>query len=406
MRCLFVHSAHCSCRPSRILAAAVLVVTLVHGSVAATAAENEKDDWSKSFDPKTVASGIPVGESGDLALVVVAAGPVSLSVEAAASALEQALRASGRPKLVMDDAGLGSMESLDDAAIVARCSYLPITHVAVVRIFPGQPGQPTQAVVTFYAKAGGEAVAAVAAPAGGTAVPTNTAAIGSGVSASTVEAVLEARRGRRQRPPRQVTPATAVDSEAARQQFERRYVVFGRPQDGEEPFLGKQRTSLGGAEFYNAVGRPDLAARFSSRQRVRNLFGTGALIAGGVGLFALVIGASADCSYEDVECGVGSVFSVVMGLELLAVGVAGGVVVSLVQAHPVPSSTRIQIADDHNRRLRRQLGLPEETDTIDRTNNSAGSTGSAAASGSSVGLAIIQPVVVPGGGGLVLSGVF
>jgi hypothetical protein len=36
----------------------------------------------------------------------------------------------------MNAAGLGTVEALDDAAIVARCAALPVGTIAVVRVFP------------------------------------------------------------------------------------------------------------------------------------------------------------------------------------------------------------------------------------------------------------------------------
>ncbi|MFH0900293.1 MAG: hypothetical protein V2A73_06665 [Pseudomonadota bacterium] len=436
MRCLFVHSARFSCRPSRILAAAVLVVTLVHGSVAATAAENEKDDWSKSFDPKTVASGIPVGESSDLALVVVAAGPVSLSVEAAASALEQALRASGRPKLVMDDAGLGSMESLDDAAIVARCSYLPITHVAVVRVFPGQPGQATQAVVTFYAKAG-EAVTALAVAEGGAVASTPATGAGTGVPASTLDAVSAVLKARRPgfKPP---------DGATAKAHYEHGYVGFGEQEvngvgQADVPYRGKQRAPLPGIAFYEAIGRSDLAAIYRSQQTTRRLLGVGAVIGAAWGGVFFLLALAQQCDdgwyYESSkQCEARRDELQVLGGTGLVIGALAGLSAAATDPNPVSASERRLLAQKHNRMLRERLGLPAEDAVAGRagkkgaasTASAPGSTavgsgsgtnssdgGSDSGSSSSGGLGdgtgvrlSAEVIVLPGGGGLVISGVF
>ncbi|MFH0901416.1 MAG: hypothetical protein V2A73_12380 [Pseudomonadota bacterium] len=202
---------------SRIALVFVVAVTLTGLSARTLAAE--KDDWSRSFDPKTAVNDIPAGE---LAIIVVAAGPSSTSVSAAAAALAQALRASERTKLVMDDASIGSVESLDDPAIVAKCRRLPVTHVAVVRTFAGKPGQPSQAVVTFYDKAG-ETVAALAVTAGsGTPAPASTAGASSGVSASTMDAVSQVVK---------VQEKSAAD---ARQEYEQRYVGFSERVNHDE----------------------------------------------------------------------------------------------------------------------------------------------------------------------------
>src|SRR5262249_10265501 len=88
--------------------------------------------WENSFPPSSVASyfhGLHVS------LIVVGAGG---DARDAVDAFTSAARASRRFELVMTGDGLGDVSKLDDATIVSRCGKLPVNHVAIVRVFPGQ----------------------------------------------------------------------------------------------------------------------------------------------------------------------------------------------------------------------------------------------------------------------------
>jgi hypothetical protein len=107
--------------------------------------------WAASFTPERLAPLVPAGRAR---LLVVAAGPVETGVDAAAEALESALLRTGRTGRVMRRGARSDASALDDAAQVRRASSLRVSHVAVVRVFPGRPDEPPTAVVSLYTREG------------------------------------------------------------------------------------------------------------------------------------------------------------------------------------------------------------------------------------------------------------
>jgi hypothetical protein len=164
------------------LALIVLSLALLHPALALADAANP---WQTTMAPPAVSSYLAKGQR----VMVVAAGPASPALSAATTALTAALRDAGELGLVMTADQLGDVGSLDDGAIVTRASAAPIDRIAVVRVFPGGKGQPTKVVVTIYGKKG-KAVAAFAGTEGQAIAPNpDHAGVGDGVTTDATGAV-------------------------------------------------------------------------------------------------------------------------------------------------------------------------------------------------------------------------
>ncbi|MBK9368044.1 MAG: hypothetical protein IPN01_17295 [Deltaproteobacteria bacterium] len=208
-------------------------------------------DWTKTLPPDAV-QGYVVGQGQRI--VVVAAGGEAVDREAATASLITSLRGGPAVSLVMDDASLGDVSALDDAAIVQKAKNLPVDQVHVVRVFPAGGGAMS-VVVTMYDKQGAVLggfnadTAAPLKPAGGGAQ--------SGVSAVTAAAVST------------TNLKTGADLEASMKEFKEKFiwveqVKFANTQTGgvyDQYTLkrGEYGETLLVEDFFTIVGREDLA---------------------------------------------------------------------------------------------------------------------------------------------------
>jgi hypothetical protein len=242
---------------------AVLAVTAAAGPLRAAPAA----DWSAAFAPAAVAANLP---SGVNSYIVVGAGPVSPDLHGAATAMEGALRKSGRAGLVMNAAGLGSVEALDDAAIVGRCAALPVAWIAVVRVFAGPSEAQPQVVVTLYDKKA-QVRSAFSGSAGPPAANTAAPAEGLGVSPAAVAGVSD------------VVRATGGDGNAGREKYDREFLSMIDNGDSVLAFQGKYRRPVELPEFYRLIGRADLAESYEGKRNLKWLLGVGGLATLGIG---------------------------------------------------------------------------------------------------------------------------
>jgi len=246
-------------------------------------------DWSAPFDPAAVAANLPAGK-GDY--IVVGAGPATPVLRSATDALENGLRKGGRAGLVMNAAGLGTVEALDDAAIVARCAALPVGTIAVVRVFPGSDDDRPQAVVTLYDKKGkvkGAFSAAAGQPAGGKATEP---AEGTGVSAAAVAGVSD------------VVRASGADTGAAQERYDRESLSVIASDSYIAASQGKYHRALEVPEFYRILGRNDLASAYEERRTFKIVLGVGGLAGFGAGI-AMAINDPSDAAVVVCSAGLG-----------------------------------------------------------------------------------------------------
>jgi hypothetical protein len=339
-----------SARNSSQLSTALLAAVLLSAGSALGA------DWSQSFT--SAASGTYLEGTGQKVLVASAGEPADEAQEAA-RALEAALRGSGRAQLVMGSAGLGSLAQDSDAQVLQKAKALPVDTIAIVRVFPGAPGAPSTAVVTFYDTAG-KALSALSAVAG---TPVS-ARPGSGAAQAVPSSALQA------------VEAVGKSAEDAQAQYDKRHVWFEEGafvgvQSGRvvarftDAYQGKNRTPLEGARFYEVVGRQDLAEAYRSR-RAKHY---GLLVGGGAaalaGTAAVFAGATGKCQREDArtfECLQRDTSLLVPGAVLAGAGtVAMLVSIAYVEFHPVKPPERRDLAEEYNKKLKGELGLARAT---------------------------------------------
>ena len=339
----------------RALAAALVALVALAGRAAAA-----PPDWRSTFTVEASATYLHGQRPG----LLVAAGPTS---RAAADALAEALRKSGRTRIVMDAAALGDIGALDDKAIVQRAAPFPVDHVVVVRVFPGDNFDT--AVVTMYDREGG-VIAGFTAEQGVPLASHGGADAGQGVSEETANAVSHVLH------PNGV-PAAAHKLSPEEEQFLDSHLGFERnafvANSWGAPVVGRYGRHVDVEEFYRIAEHAELADLHAKRRRSR----AGLVAAGVIGLLAggtmtLVGGlwgySSPFCNEQNAAGTCldashppnGAVLGV--GIGLVAVGV--GALVWRGFIDPTVSSERDcwQMAREHNVKLRRSLRLPDAHD--------------------------------------------
>jgi hypothetical protein len=143
------------------------------------------------------------------------------------------------------------------------------------------------------------------------------------------------------------------------------------------PYLGKYKRPLVGADFYRAVGRPDLVKQYEDRAALK----TGLLVGGGLTALAGLIAATVMASSQVSTCTSVAPGSFAMptcttpapvdpALGWLAVGgiVAGGVVTIVgagINPDPVGDVGKRQLAEDYNRQLWQRVTTQPHADAVD-----------------------------------------
>lgn len=367
-------------------------------------------EWSRSFPPKSVASYL---DHGGMRILVAAAGK-KRDIEAAddaADALREALRRSGRTRMVMDDESLGNVALLDDKHIVARCSSLPVDAVAVVRVFPGAADAADAAVVTLFDKEGGT-LGAFTAESGTPLAPRGRSegvAAGQGVSNEAAGAVSKILHQEKRSPP-----------SAARAEYEKKFVGFlditGVNQYGAvvgrwtQPYQGKYQRSLDVPQFYDAVGAHDQADEWRKKSRIKTAIGVpaailtvgGALTAIMAGTFLLIYSTdTCDASYQDCNAAAdkknSAGIATGVGAGALVAGIALLIANGAVSRPTVTPDEAKEMADHHNQRLRARLGLPTDEESAEAPRQEKTAARSLASS------LRVQPSLSARGGGLALA---
>jgi hypothetical protein len=329
----------------QLLPALLAALVLMPGAAGA-------QDWAQSFSPAAAGSYL---EAGNQKVLVAAAGEPLDAVRSAASALETALRASGRAQLVMGSAGLGSLAQDSDTQVVQKARPFPVDTVAVVRVFAGAPGAPSTAVVTFYDTAG-KVLSALSVVSG---TPLG-AREGSGTTQAVPSSALQA------------VQEVGKSAEDAQAQYDKQHVwfedgAFVGVQSGRvmarftDAFQGKNRTPLEGARFYEVVGRQDLADDYRSRKTKHLVLlwgGMAGLLGGGA---VMATGISSSCQREVArtgECLQKGPSPVVPGAILAGAGtVAMLASLPYMEFHPVKPPARRDLAEEYNKKLKGELGL-------------------------------------------------
>jgi hypothetical protein len=227
-------------------------------------------DWPKAF-PSTATSS---QHEARTSLIVVGVGAAGSESKLAAAALASALRTSGKLALVMGDEALGDVSALDDAAVVKRCAHLPVSHVAVVRVFESAPGQPGTAVVTTYDKKGEVVVAYSTREDAPLEARAGASTASEGVTSNAAEAVA----------------SISKESSAHAEEYDKKFIgsddfiavnQYGATvATGTTFYQGKYKRPLDWPEFYNLVGEKQLAQKYQENVAAKwLLIGGGSVVA-------------------------------------------------------------------------------------------------------------------------------
>lgn len=125
----------------------------------------------------------------------------------------------------------------------------------------------------------------------------------------------------------------------------------GRTPEMAHFYQGRHKKALSPVEFYEVVGRDDLAAQYRKTRRLS--------IIAGVGTSALMLGTGVGLMVAGDPVDSLGVWAVGLGLTISSGGM-GFVVGSLFEPHPLEPYERHEIAEDYNLRLLDELGLDEE----------------------------------------------
>lgn len=299
---------------------------LLFSALILLAAPPSAEEWAGSFPVSNTSAYLP--PSSDVVVIAGRSGPQTV---AAASAVADAFQKGGRAKSVRTGETLGDVSKLDDAAIVQKCISLPVTVIAIVRVFSSNDG--LRAIVTLLRKSGAE-FAALTTLKGKPVRPPEKSATGEGVSAGAAESILS------------VAELGSAGAGSTEGKYLERFVWFGEVLDGSDirlkgiqPLQGKYRKRLSWSRFYGEVGRQDLKASYRRNRLVR-----GSIMLGGVGAIAAAIAAPLGDD-NSLRAGIG-----IAGV----VGIGGAY---LWDPQPIRFSEARRLADEHNARVKQELGL-------------------------------------------------
>ncbi|HEY3447462.1 MAG TPA: hypothetical protein VGK67_13990 [Myxococcales bacterium] len=311
-------------------------------------------DWAASFDGPALSSYLGEGAGQHGILVAGAGAPVSGVVEAS-QALQAALRASDRVRLVMDASSLGDLAAAADLEIVKRSSALPVDLVLILRVFPGPPGKPPMAVGTFYDKQSA-AQGAFSVEQGKPLAPRSGPAAVAGVPQVAIDAVEHARGkpdvGDSKRQAYEHSRLTFAESPESRGS---KWTLPGRGSYGQ--------TRLGGAEFYELVGRRDLAAGYRARRGAKvatTVLGITGIVSGAITMGVVGFDSLFDTEYSPPTRAKTEqrTTALIAGGVTLGAGVLLVVAGALIPEHSIDGTEARGLVDKYNQKLRKDYGLP------------------------------------------------
>lgn len=293
--------------------------------------------WETSFTPAVVADYL---DGVDRSVLVAGAGPAGSGAAEAALMLQNALRASGKVKLVVDGASLGDLTASTDPQIVSQAYPMPVELVLVVRVFAGEDGRPPRASVVMLGKDG------------------------------SAQGAYSAEKGVPVAPRDELDRLRAVPRVAFEARDQGRAVVqsfdpkvencrlgplgfFHDPEtlgsDWKPAHRGPQKREVRNTQFYELVDRRDLASAYRVRQGVK-------ATAIGVGVAAIVSGvitmAVAGIATATNDSDKATRERAALGGGIVAgVGVSFAVFGSVLAEHPVDGKEAKRLADEYNRKL-------------------------------------------------------
>ncbi|MCC6624149.1 MAG: hypothetical protein IT385_23060 [Deltaproteobacteria bacterium] len=304
-------------------------------------------DWSRTFaGPGLTAQAMP----GEVTVALVAAGPPSDALTAARTALARAMVGAGRWQVIDGDAKAGG--DLDDASIVARLRGVKADVVWILRVYPGAPGRPSDAVVSVFAPDGTLRRAFAASE--GAELPVASGGSGGGVSSGTLQAVRSV-DGERATPVSEAEAAYLKERVHERQTAAMIVTQHGAAYVAAGPKLlfEGDRMIEDGPDFYRTVGRVDLAEQYESTASTKgtlNAIGWPTFFVGGLLPLAGIGG------YDDgYDWTIGGI-----GIGIASVGLVMTLVAASMDPDPLTPSGKRQLIESHNGTLRNKYGLTAE----------------------------------------------
>ncbi|MCC6809251.1 MAG: hypothetical protein IT381_17620 [Deltaproteobacteria bacterium] len=383
-----------------------LILTALFAAAPAPAA-----GWPQTFSADALATHLT---GTGLRVVVITAGSDSPDAKAASSALEAALKATKKTRVVVSSASLGKFTDMDDEAIVKKVDKLPLDLVITVRTFDSDDGATV--IVTIYDKSA-EVLSAFSAEKGKriAARSEDTAPVETSKASRTIKKVIDSSGGvsggtasAKSPPPSggAITGSGAFEApvDTGNDAYDTKYIGFeqwiginGYGQvvaSWSQPYQGKYRRQLSNAEFYEIVERQDLADRYKAKQRLRLGLGLGAGLGGFVvGTTIMTIGVvqmlgaarslygsgtclryniptltnmTPGCAAYDSSGGGLGLGLVVTGSILGVAGIVTGMVAMFMNPHPVKPHEAYALADQYNKRLRDRIENGESAKAEER----------------------------------------
>ena len=285
---------------------------------------------------------------GQVVIVVAAGEPVVESREAA-RAVELAVQNSGRAKLVMNEAALGSFAFATDEEVRRKAASVPHEVLIIVRVFM-QGTERTPIAMVIASEPGAEAKRSLTLQRRVAPVPPpSSAPLASGPLPSPAPPVRDARE---------------EAYEAQRLHFGQKGLIAGRSTASlvyQEPaYEGARRLTT--EQLFEQLGRKDFLEASRARGALR--LGLG-LAAGGVGLVGaglVLVQPLSPCfrvlNTSDGEClGRAAPSLLVPGLITLGVAAGLGLTALILPAHPASREEVGKSVDESNAKLRRSLGF-------------------------------------------------
>ncbi len=331
-----------------LAAGAVVLATLCAAPPAAAADVG----WFATFTPEAVE---PLFDGAEVSVAVCTVGPDDADARDARAALEAALRIGARTRLIAPGRALSARADEADDEIAARCARPPVTVVAILRMAATDVSEvvdetdPDASALTFHHARRGVMAAAVVRRGAEVRLEGFTPALDPTVVANAGDpvATLNAREAYRR------SFVWLEDPRAAREEA-RRPVAF----------RGTQREPLEGGDFYEAIGRHDLARSYRQARAMQIGVGALGLVAAAAGVY-LMFEDDPDLPIRDA------------GPSLAVCGVALALApLDTDGAHPVSVTAARGLADDYNTNLMAQLGLSQRrvTEAGDAEDEAPGAT--------------------------------
>lgn len=136
---------------------------------------------------------------------------------------------------------------------------------------------------------------------------------------------------------------------------------------GRTYMRGKDRVPVEMAEFYREAGMAEEADDIESAQALATVMTTGGAVTAGAGVLLFIggiVGIGLGFGFPPIAVVGGG--ALVSSIVVIVAAMASIVVGAILAPQPRPLAEEQSMANDHNRRLRRKLGLPESASLFDR----------------------------------------